>query len=88
MGSLNLLAKQVGDTPTNNGHEMASLLKDHWGSTFSKKEVDFKDLDSWWKGDGYSFTKSKDPSPPPASPGHPTRDPAWTLSVQHVERAI
>eukprot|EP00972_Heterocapsa_arctica_P082720 12188533-Heterocapsa_arctica.AAC.1 len=46
MGSLNLLAKRVGDTPSSDGHEMATLLKDHWGATFAKKEVDFKDLNT------------------------------------------
>jgi hypothetical protein len=88
MGTLNLLAKNVGDNPTNDGGEMASLLKDHWGKTFSKKEVDFKDLDAWWQEDGYSFRDNLADPPPDSPPTLPTPDPAWTLTVDHVERAI
>eukprot|EP00972_Heterocapsa_arctica_P070911 10477280-Heterocapsa_arctica.AAC.1 len=67
---------------------MAELLKEHWSATFSNKDVDFKDIDSWWKEDGYSFTKDgpnpslQDPAPPPI-PNH-----TWALTVEHVEKAI
>eukprot|EP00972_Heterocapsa_arctica_P024328 3588808-Heterocapsa_arctica.AAC.1 len=88
MGSLNLLASRVGEHPTNDGKAMAALLKDHWGSTFAKKDVDFKDLDSWWKDDGYSFKpEGADPTPVAADPPQ-IPDPAWTFTVEHVERAI
>eukprot|EP00972_Heterocapsa_arctica_P081877 12066468-Heterocapsa_arctica.AAC.1 len=88
MGSLNLLAKRVGENPTSDGKEMAALLKYHWGDTFAKKDVDFKDLDTWWKDDGYSF-KPEVIDPPPVTAAAPqTPDRAWTLTVEHVERAI
>eukprot|EP00972_Heterocapsa_arctica_P041108 6058847-Heterocapsa_arctica.AAC.1 len=62
---------------------MAALLKDHWGATFAKKEVDFKDLNTWWKEDGYSFIPPAFTPSPPVPPAGPPPDPAWTLSVQH-----
>eukprot|EP00972_Heterocapsa_arctica_P006805 994235-Heterocapsa_arctica.AAC.1 len=67
---------------------MAAFLKELWGATFSKKDVDFKDLDTWWKEDSYSFTSGADKptvrdTTPPLTP-----DPTWALTVEHVERAI
>eukprot|EP00972_Heterocapsa_arctica_P019164 2828794-Heterocapsa_arctica.AAC.1 len=44
-GSLNLLARKVGDEPSNDGAEMATMLKGHWGDRFSEKQVDFGKLE-------------------------------------------
>eukprot|EP00972_Heterocapsa_arctica_P094663 13957794-Heterocapsa_arctica.AAC.1 len=81
-GSLNLLARKVGDDPTNDSTEMAGLLKEHWADTFSKKQVKFKDLDTWWSEDPYTSPSSHKPTP------EAPVDPAWTLTVDHVEKAI
>eukprot|EP00972_Heterocapsa_arctica_P001804 258646-Heterocapsa_arctica.AAC.1 len=67
---------------------MAELIKEHWSATFSKKDVDFKDLDTWWKEDSYSFN-TDGAIPPPREPAPPlTPDPTWALTVEHVEKAI
>eukprot|EP00972_Heterocapsa_arctica_P070519 10417061-Heterocapsa_arctica.AAC.1 len=83
MGSLNLLARRVGEVPTNDGKEMGELLKEHWSATFSKKEVDFKDLDSWWKEDSYSFDPDGLQSSPQEPPPPPSHDHSWALTVEH-----
>eukprot|EP00972_Heterocapsa_arctica_P047751 7043150-Heterocapsa_arctica.AAC.1 len=67
---------------------MAGLLKYHWSETFSRKEVDFKDLDAWWKDDGYTFNPDHTPTPPHGPPPAVTPDPIWALTVEHVEQAI
>eukprot|EP00972_Heterocapsa_arctica_P024155 3561011-Heterocapsa_arctica.AAC.1 len=62
---------------------MAGLLKEHWSATFSKKDVDFKDLDSWWKEDGYSFEPAGVESSPQEPSPSQTPDHAWALTVEH-----
>eukprot|EP00972_Heterocapsa_arctica_P025303 3726627-Heterocapsa_arctica.AAC.1 len=42
MGSLNLLARRVGEIPTNDGNEMAALLKEHWGAIFFQERRGFQ----------------------------------------------